>query len=96
MSGAGLAGSWLIGLGAGLMTLALVRGNFGSLGFPFVLGAAGLLLLTHSGQTVAALSRHGASSGASTDCSRCCFPLARRQRPPPPDSPSLNSDASQC
>ena len=50
MSGTRLAGSWLIGLGGGLITLALVHGNFGSLGFPFVLGAAGILLLTHSGR----------------------------------------------
>jgi hypothetical protein len=32
------------------MTLAVVRGYFGSLAFPFLLSAAGLLLLTHSGQ----------------------------------------------
>jgi hypothetical protein len=51
VSGRRLAGSWLIGLGAGLITLALVRGNLGSLGFPFALSAAGLFLLTRSGQS---------------------------------------------
>jgi hypothetical protein len=38
----------LIGVGAALMTLALVRGNFGSLGFPFLFVAAGFLLLVHA------------------------------------------------
>ena len=41
-----------MGAGLGLMTLALVRGNFGGLAFPFLLSAAGLMLLTHSGQTL--------------------------------------------
>lgn len=50
MSGARLGGSWLIGLGAALMALALVRGNVGSLVLPFLLSASGLLLVTHSGQ----------------------------------------------
>ena len=44
-----LAGSWLLGLGVGLMTLAVVRGQFGSLAFPFLLGSTGLLLLAHPG-----------------------------------------------
>jgi hypothetical protein len=52
MSGARLAGSWLIGLGAALMTLALINGNLGGLAFPFLIGASGLLLLTHSGQAM--------------------------------------------
>ncbi len=39
-----------MGLGVGLMTLAVVRGNFDGLAFPFVLGAAGFLLLERSGQ----------------------------------------------
>ncbi len=47
-----LAGSWLIGLGAALMTLALVRGNFGGLAFPFLISASGLLLVTRSGQAM--------------------------------------------
>jgi hypothetical protein len=50
VNGTRLGGSWLIGLGAASMTLALVRGNFGSLAFPFLFSAVGLLLLTHSGQ----------------------------------------------
>ena len=51
MSPARLAGSWLLGVGAALMTLALVRGNFGSLAFPFAFAATGLLLLTSTGVT---------------------------------------------
>jgi hypothetical protein len=46
-----LVGSWLVGVGAALMTLALVRGNFASLAFPFSLAAAGFLLLMRSGET---------------------------------------------
>jgi hypothetical protein len=52
VSGARLAGSWLIGVGAAVMTLALIRGNYGSLAFPFLLSATGLLLLTHSRQAL--------------------------------------------
>jgi hypothetical protein len=50
MSARSFAGSWLLGLGAGLMALAVVRGHFGSLAFPFLIGAAGFLLLARSGQ----------------------------------------------
>jgi hypothetical protein len=52
MNGRRLAGSWLLGLGTALMTLALVRGEFGSLAFPFLFGAVGLLLLKHSAPAV--------------------------------------------
>jgi hypothetical protein len=48
VNGTRLAGSWLIGLGAGLIALALARGNFDSLAFPYLVGAAGFLLLMHS------------------------------------------------
>ena len=51
MSGARLAGGWLIGIGFGAMTLAAVRGDLAHVAVPFLLGAAGLLLLTHSRQT---------------------------------------------
>ena len=51
MSGTRLAGSWLIGLGVGSMTLAAVRGNVASLAFPFLLGATGFLLLRNLGRT---------------------------------------------
>jgi hypothetical protein len=40
----------LIGFGLGSILLALVRGDFGRLAFPSLFVAAGLLLLTHSGQ----------------------------------------------
>jgi hypothetical protein len=49
VSPARFAGSWLLGVGAALMTLALVRGNFGSLALPFAIAAAGFLLLTSTG-----------------------------------------------
>jgi len=52
VSGMRLAGSWLLGAGLGLMTLALVRGNVGGLAFPFLLGAAGLMLVTYARQTL--------------------------------------------
>jgi hypothetical protein len=42
----------LVGVGAAGMTLSVVRGNFGSLAVPFLLGATGLLLLTQPGQTL--------------------------------------------
>jgi hypothetical protein len=45
------AGSWLVGLGVGLTTLALVRGDFDGLAFPFLFGVVGLMLLARSGQT---------------------------------------------
>jgi hypothetical protein len=50
MSARRFAGSWSMGLGAGLMTLAIVRGDFGNLAFPFAIGAVGFLLLTRSRQ----------------------------------------------
>jgi hypothetical protein len=49
VTGRGLTGSWLISAGAALMTLALVRGNFSGLAFPFLISATGLLLLTQPG-----------------------------------------------
>jgi hypothetical protein len=52
VNGSRLAASWLIGLGLGSIALALVRGDFGRLAFPFLLAAAGLLLFMHSGQRV--------------------------------------------
>ena len=45
MSGRQLAGSWLIGLGMGSMTLAAVRSDVASVAFPFLVGAAGFLML---------------------------------------------------
>ena len=51
MSPTRLAGSWLIGVGAALMTLTLIRGQFGSLAFPFAFAAAGFLLLIGTGET---------------------------------------------
>jgi hypothetical protein len=51
MRAAQLAGGWLIGAGLGLISLQVARGNFGGLAFPFLFGAAGFLLLTHSGQS---------------------------------------------
>ena len=51
MSARRFAGSWLLGLGTGLMALAMARGNFGNLASPFLIGAVGFLLLAHSGQT---------------------------------------------
>ena len=51
MSGRQLAGSWLIGLGVASMTLAAVRSDVASVAFPFLVGAAGFLLLRHSGRT---------------------------------------------
>jgi len=50
--GTRLAGSWLIGVGFGSVALALARGDFGRLALPALLGAAGLLLFTHSGQAL--------------------------------------------
>jgi hypothetical protein len=50
--GSRLAGSWLIGVGVAGFTLGVVRGNLGALAFPFLLGATGLLLFTHSGPTL--------------------------------------------
>jgi hypothetical protein len=52
VSGARLAGGWLIGLGVGAMTLAAVRGDLAQVAFPFLLGAAGFLLLTQSRRTL--------------------------------------------
>ncbi len=52
MSGRRFAGSWLIGAGMALLALAVARGNFGSLAFPYLLAAAGLLLVTNSGTTL--------------------------------------------
>jgi hypothetical protein len=49
MSAKQLAGSWLVGVGAGSMALALARGNFAHLAFPFLLAATGVLLLAGSG-----------------------------------------------
>jgi hypothetical protein len=46
-----LIGGWLVGLGAGSMTVAAVRGDVASVAFPFLLVVAGLLLLRHSRQT---------------------------------------------
>ena len=51
MSGRQLAGSWLIGLGVGSMTLAAVRSEVASVAFPILVGAAGFLLLRYSGRT---------------------------------------------
>ena len=51
MSAPRFAGSWLMGVGVGLMALAVVRGNFGGLAFPFLIGATGFLLLSHTRQT---------------------------------------------
>ena len=51
MSSRQLAGSWLIALGVGSMTLAAVRSDVASVAFPFLVGAAGFLLLRHSGRT---------------------------------------------
>ncbi len=50
MSGRRLAGSWLLGVGLGSMTLAVLRGDVTSVAFPILLGAGGFLLLTHGGQ----------------------------------------------
>jgi hypothetical protein len=52
MSGTAARGGpgWLMGAGAGLILPALARETFGSLAFPSSLGAAGFLLLTHSGR----------------------------------------------
>ena len=50
MSGSRFAGSWLLGLGAVSITLAAARGDVASLAFPFLVGIAGFLLLTSSGQ----------------------------------------------
>lgn len=47
MSARRVAGSWLVGLGGGLMALALVRGELADLAFPFLLAATGFLLLMH-------------------------------------------------
>ncbi len=43
-----MVGGWLIGLGTAEMALALFRGSYGSLALPFLLGAVGLLVFTHS------------------------------------------------
>jgi hypothetical protein len=45
VSGARLAGGWLLGLGAGWMTVAAVRGNLAGLAFPFLVASGGFLLL---------------------------------------------------
>lgn len=51
MSAARLGGSWLLGIGLGLLTLALVRGNFAGLAFPFLVAAVGFMLLSNSAET---------------------------------------------
>ncbi len=52
MSGRQFAGSWLIGLGMGSMTLAALRSDVAtSVVFPFLVGAAGFLLLRNLGRT---------------------------------------------
>ncbi len=51
MSAGRLGGSWLLGTGVGLTALALARGNFGALAVPFLLGAAGFLLVANSRPT---------------------------------------------
>jgi hypothetical protein len=50
VSGARFAGSWLLGLGAGWMMLAVARGNLAGLAFPFLVGSCGFLLLMGSGR----------------------------------------------
>lgn len=45
-----LAGTWLLGVGLGSITLAALRGNLASVAFAVLLGAAGLLLLTRAWQ----------------------------------------------
>ena len=50
MSGRRLAGSWLVGVGLGAITLAGLRGDLAGVAFPVLLGAGGFLLLTHAGQ----------------------------------------------
>jgi hypothetical protein len=50
VSAARLAGSGLIGLGVGAMTLATVRGDLAHMASTFLLGTAVFLLLTHSRQ----------------------------------------------
>ena len=50
MNRARFAGSWLLGIGGGLLTMAILRGNYGDLAFPFLLGATGFLILTHERQ----------------------------------------------
>jgi hypothetical protein len=45
-----LAGSWLVGVALGSITLAVLRGDVPSAAFPMLLGAAGFLLLTHAGR----------------------------------------------
>jgi hypothetical protein len=48
VSGRRLAGSWLLGVGLGSITLAGLRGDLAGVAFPVVLGAAGFLLLRYA------------------------------------------------
>ena len=50
MNGARFAGSWLLGLGGGWLTLSAARGNLAGLAFPFLIGSCGFLLLMGSRQ----------------------------------------------
>ena len=45
MSGRRLAGSWLLGVGLGSITLAVLRGDLAGAAFPVLLVAAGFVLL---------------------------------------------------
>ena len=51
MKGERFAGTWLFALGLGSIIVTLVRGSFDTLAFPFLLGAAGLMLLMRTRPT---------------------------------------------